>query len=250
MAQPAFLYCTYGITADVTATSTLSGTLPADILIPTEDTFHSPSSTSAYSIVIDAGVEITADYIAILGDVLDGVTVEIRGSTDNFSGSDDQVSAGAALSSDLNAAWRTFGSSSYRYWKLNVSGHSTAIKISHACLDELVVLPYFATDWDEESLLIESSNLVSSSGIFIGVNQQNAMQEMALDIGEITAAELVDVKLWRAACIKESNPFFFVPDTSDETKIFYGWLDEPSFSAPFDGALYAVASMAFITRAD
>ncbi len=248
MAQPAFLYKTYPSVVSVVASSTLSGFDAEDILIATEDTKHAPDSVVTYNYVFDMGVPYTGDYFAILGANIGSISVEVRGSTDDFSGSDDLISAEATISADVNTAWRSFDTAAYRYWKFIISGHATNVRISNITVSELIVMPYFANDWDDDSLEIESTNLVSSSGVFIGVNQQNSMRNMDLDIGEVTPADLATVLTWVDECIKVSRPFYFVPDIDEDT-VYYGWLQSPSFSAPFDGSMHQIQSMRFKTRA-
>lgn len=249
MAQPTLMFCDYGSTATVTASSTLNGLVATDILIATEDTYHSPTSTSSYNIVIDAGESITADAVAFLGAYLDGVTVEVRGSTDNFSASDVQVSAGSALTANINSAWRAFTEASYRYWKFNVSGHPSNIRISHICLCSAADYPYFEKDPDILNVKPEATQLLSQSGIYVGSNQTKTMRELPLIWGEVTASELAVLSVWKVACIETVKAFFLIPD-QDEDDVFFGWIDGGGeFSAPLENGVYKIRANTMTTRA-
>ena len=247
MSQPTILFCDYATSASVTASSTLSGTDAEDILISTEDTSHSPSSTSSYNIVIDAGSAITADAVAFLGALLDGVTVEIRGSTDNFAASDVQVLAGAPLVGNINAAWTTFDSASFRYWKFNVSGHASTIRIAHICLDVAVSFPYFEKDPDIVNVKPEAKQLVSQGGVYVGTNQTKSMRELKMDWGGVTEADLAVIQTWSVRSIETVRSFFLVPDQA-ETDVFFGWLEAGEFSAPLENGLHQVKANTMTTR--
>lgn len=83
--KPAFTFCDFAGAASVTATDTLSGTDPNNVLLATEDTVWSPADAVGIK-------EITLDLInptpfnstSFLGDNLDGVKVLTSTSTDNF----------------------------------------------------------------------------------------------------------------------------------------------------------------------
>jgi len=248
MSQPTLIFCEYDNTAAVTATSTLTGTDAADILISTEDTYHSPTSTASYSIVLDGGVSITADIVAFLGANLDGVTVEVRGSTDNFVASDVQVLAGTALTANINSAYLAFTSASYRYFKFNISGHASNIRVAHICLDVAVDYPYFEKDPDIQNVTPEAKQLISQAGIYVGTNQTKSMRELKLDWGQVTAADLAIIQAWATHSIETVTSFFLIPDQA-ETDIFFGWLDGGGkFSAPLENGVYRVASNTMTTR--
>lgn len=231
-----------------------AGSSVGDVLIPTEDTFYAPESTDPFSILIDLGDEYTREtgsYIAILGEGLDdNVTVEVfKGDVTTLPTGGAQAFAPAVMDSGVNAAWFLFdGEEANRYYRVSFSGHSSGIKIANLAIGQRFPLPYFATDWDVENLSIESSNIISQGGLFLGSTQLNAMRDLTLNIGDVNASELANLRVWVRSCIKESNPFYFVPDEED-SDVFYGWLDSPSFSAPYENALYRVAAMKMKTRA-
>lgn len=249
MAQPSLLFCSYSSSAVVTSTSTLDGTDPQDIVISTEDTYHQPTGTGNYSIVIDCAEDVTADAVAFLGANLSGASVEVRGSTDNFSASDVQVKASTALTTNVNAAYLSFTEVTYRYYKFNVTGHASNIRLAHICLDSAVDYPYFEEDPDISNVKPEGRSLVSQSGVYVGSNQTKAMREVNLNWGEVTASELTVLQTWSTNCIETMRSFFLIPD-QDETDVLFGWLEDGGkFSAPLENGVYKVAANTMTTRA-
>lgn len=250
MAQPSFYWSEVSDSATYTATDTLAGTDVDSVQFATEDKGWRPANTTGTkAIVIDNGSPLTVDALLLLGESIDGVTLEIRGSTDNFSSSDVQVSAGAALSTDLNAAIRRFTESTFRYWKLNFSGFSSDFEVLHVALDSEVLLPFFETDPDENNVTPDANHLVSKGKLYLGSWQNGAERIMPLDFGEVTASELASLVIWSDANIKTVNPFFMCIDT-DTTKVFFGRLQAGgAFSAPLEIGVHVVKPQRFLSRA-
>lgn len=249
MGQPTIIYCDYGTTA--TATASITGNENgSDVLIQTEDTFYAPLVTTTFNVVIDLGASAPMDSVAILGNVLGGASLEIRGSTDNFSTSDVLVDADAVMVSDVNATWRAFTEATFRYWKFIFSGHPSNVRVAHICLMSQILLPFFETDPDIDAVTPTVVQLISQAGTFNGTNQQRAMRDMSLNWGEVTASDLIGIKSFSDACIKVSNPFFFIPDIElDEA--FYGWIPGGGkFASPQTPGVFTIAAIPFTTRAD
>jgi len=248
MGKPTILYCNYSTSA--TATPSLVGNgNGSDVLIETEDTYYAPLATSSFSIVIDVGASTAFDSFAIVGAYLNGTTVEVRGSTDNFATSDVSISAATALTSDVNSAWRSFTTGTYRYWKFLFSGHPSNLRVAHVCLVTKLDLPYFETDPDIRNFNPTAVQLVSQSGIYIGNNQQKSMRDMSLNWGEVTQTELTVIQAFAESCIKVVKPFTFIPDI-DETNSFFGWIPNGgSFSSPETPGVFSVNNLQFVTRA-
>lgn len=248
MGKPTLLYCEYGNTATATASLTGNGN-DSDILIATEDTYYAPQATTSFNIVIDMGSAVVVDSVAILGANLDGASVEVRGSTDNFSASDVSVSASATIDAPVNAAWRSFTEVTYRYYKILFSGHPSNARVAHICLSSAGVFPYFETDPDIRNFKPTAKQLISQAGVYIGANQKKSMREMALDFGEVTPSELTVVQTFAEACVKTVNPFFLVPDVA-ETDCFFGWIpDGGQFKSPYTPGVYSIDPFTFETRA-
>jgi hypothetical protein len=180
---------------------------------------------------------------------MDGTSIEVRASTDNFATSDVSVKTASAILSDVNASYETLTSSTYRYWKLLFTGHPSNIRIANICLTERVNFPYFETDPDIRNFTPTAVQLVSQSGIYVGANQQKSMRLMDLSWGQVTSSELAIIQDWAEACVKVVRPFYLIPDVV-EVEAFFGWVpDGGSFSSPQVTGIYEIGSFNFETRA-
>lgn len=101
------------------------------------------------TVTVDCGSPKASDYWAIYGHDLftAGCTIQLRGSTDNFSASDVLVDTVTPAS---NAAFvRHFVSVSYRYWRLRVTGAATMPSIKIAAIGEAFDVPvYMSSGFD------------------------------------------------------------------------------------------------------
>lgn len=78
------------------------------------------------TVTVDCGSAQAADLLAVFGHDLytQGATLEVRGSTDNFAASDVLVASKTPTSDDpFLVSW---GSVSYRYWRLKITGATVA----------------------------------------------------------------------------------------------------------------------------
>ena len=100
------------------------------------------------TVTVDTGSAKAADFWTLWGHDLgtQGATVELRGSTDNFSASD--VLVDSVTPTDDDPIVRYFASASYRYWRLRVTG-STMPSIGILAAGARLVLPQgFQTGFD------------------------------------------------------------------------------------------------------
>lgn len=249
MNQPAFIWQVPATTAAVTASDSLAGTSPAWLLEGIEDAWWRPADQSGTTtLTIDLGSAQAVDCVALVGQDLDGVTLTVSASTDNFATSDDELAAAAALSGDFNA-WRSFTGGTYRYWRLEFAGMSSAFGITHVCLDGLRLLPWLADGYDNDSLETDAVDMVSLTGLYLGNSQSRAMWTQRLDFGTVTAAELAVFLDWRDDCLVTKRPFFFVPDTAAAACRFV-WTEKGySFSAPQRTGLHDLGAIPITGRA-
>jgi len=98
-----------------------------------------PSALPA-TVTVDCGSAKAADYLAIFNHDLytNGCTIEVRGSTDNFSASD--VLVHSYTPSSNSPFVRNFTSASYRYWRMRITG-STAPTLTIAAVGVGLELP-------------------------------------------------------------------------------------------------------------
>lgn len=249
MNQPAFLYPD-ATPQTVTATDTATGADPLNIIGAMEGPYWQPlNNTGSKELVLKFSAALAVDFVAILGRGLDGATVEVRGSTDDFATVDVQLSAGAALSAALNAAWRSVTGGTYSEIKLVFSSFSTTMKINHVAVGAVKLLPYFKQGHDAANSKPDGEHKVSTSGTYNGAVQQSAMAEYSLAFNNATAAKLAAFLSWKAACVDNIAAFFLVPDT-DAAACCFCWQDKPGFSAPeLPGVgLFKVATIKVLTR--
>lgn len=250
MSQPAFLYADYLATATVTATDTDTGYSAADVLESCEDLTWKPANqTGSKSLTIDLGATLLIGAVALVGDFLNGVTLEVRGSTDNFVASDVELSAAAAIATaTFVSTWRSWSNGNYRYLRLVFSGMGASFRISHVAACRFDLLPYPEDGHDPDIIQAEGTHLVSVSGYYLGSNQQKTLRPLQLAFGEVTDAEFAVFQRWSDACVKTMQGFFYVPDTA-ETECFFGWLDPKyKFSAPMKNGMRKMAAIAFNSR--
>lgn len=247
MGQPAFFWCEYSDSATVTATDSAEGADASDILYSTDDLTHSfanATGTKTYTIDLAASTSVTA--LAILGEGINGESVEVRGSTDNFVTSDVQLKASTALIAEINAAYLTFTGGSYRYIKLNFNSPSTAMQIAHVCLGDVTQVEYFEEDWDAPNIQHTGDHTISDTGYYLGSNVKAVYKRLNIVMGDLTSAQFSVLSGWRSYCVDGLRPFFVIPDQSS-TNIYFGW--QKDFSAPESNARRSVAPFEFTTRA-
>ncbi len=103
-------------------------------------TLWKPTALPA-TVTVDCGSAKAADYAAVYNHTLGtcGCTLEIRGSTDNFSASNVLV-ASQAFTDDLPRVI-PFSSVSYRYWRLRITGGATMPEIAIAAIGLKLEMP-------------------------------------------------------------------------------------------------------------
>ncbi len=110
-------------------------------------TWWKPATLPA-TVTVDCGSAKAVDYWALYGHGLftGACTIELRASTDNFSGSNVLVDSLTPASNDPFA--RYVNSVSYRYWRLTITG-SAPPALAIAALGQLLDIPaYLATGFD------------------------------------------------------------------------------------------------------
>lgn len=128
------------------ASSTAAGYAVANLTDWRPYTWWRPSAMPA-TVTVDCGSARSADYAALFAHdcATQGNTVEMRGSTDNFSASNVLV-ATSTPASDLPLVL-TFAGVSYRYWRLTLTG-GTAPTIAIAAVGAALALPRYLRDFD------------------------------------------------------------------------------------------------------
>lgn len=245
MDQPAFIYDT-GAVASIEIFPESGIYTATDILQPDELNGWKPDLTIAI-LTFDFGSATAINCFALAGDNLDGISVEVGGSTDNFNTSDVQVSAPAALSG-TTAAWRSFTTASYRYWRIIFSTPGSAITIYHAVLQELAQLPYMDDGVGITPLTADSKALVSEQGYHLGTVVNKVQRKFKLKFGQVDDTELAVFTAWAEAVIPEGKGFFFIPDTA-ASGCYFGILDDKfNWDPTADKGLHKIPTIPFTSR--
>lgn len=248
--KPTFIYSNYPAPAAVTATDTAAGYAAADVLEGCEDSGWKPANTTgSKTLTIDQGASLPVGGVALLADYPNGVTLEIRGSSDNFTGDNVQLSAASVINSaSFNTAYRLFTETGKRYLRLIFSGFGASFQVTHVALCRTVTLPYLEDGHDPDAFQPTGSHLVGVSGVYLGATQQCAMRNINLDFGIVTSANYTQFQLWAEACIETMRPFFYVPDI-DQPECYFGWVEgKYKFSAPSKLSRHKLAPIPFISR--
>lgn len=245
MNRPSFIYPIHLTTATVTATDTAAGYAAANVLEGTEDTSWRPANTTgSKSLTIALGGLLPIGQVAILGNYLNGVTLEVRGSTDNFSASDVQLSAESVISSSaFTTAWRKWTEAYYSHIKLIFTGFAGSFEVQHVACCRAVPLPYLEDGHDPDVFQPTGSHLIGVAGTYLGATQQNTMLQLTLNFGQITSGQYLPFQLWAEYCVMTMRPFFYVPDI-DQPECYFVWVDAKyKFSAPYKNGVRKLAAI-------
>lgn len=248
MLQPLFIYADYLPTAAVTATDTATGYAAANILQAHEDSSWKPANvTGTKSLTVDLGTALTRGALAIAGEYLNGVTLEVRASTDNFVTSDVQVSAPAAIAA-FTTTYRLWTNAAYRYWRLIFTNIGTSTEIYHVAIQQQDLLPWHASDPYPEGYKTEGQQLVAVDGHNLGAVQTRTMRNLNLDFGEVLDTEYIIFQRWADSCVKTLRCFFYVADSS-QASVYFGWVDPKyEFKAPYKSSIRSLAAIPFVSR--
>jgi hypothetical protein len=250
MNRPTFIYPTHLTTATATATDAATGYAATNVLEGCEDTSWRPDNTSgAKSLTIALGGLLPIGQIAVLGNYLNGVTLEVRGSTDNFSSSNVQLSAGATISSsEFITTWRMFTENLYTHIKLTFTGFAASFEVQHVACCRAVPLPFLEDGHDPDTFQSEGTHLIGTAGTYLGATQQRTMRNLNLDFGQITSSQYAPFQFWAEYCVMTMRPFFYVPNI-DAAECYFGWTDAKyKFSAPMKSGARKVAAIPFTGR--
>ena len=250
MLNPAILYRnTANYNMSVVASGTKTGLTSAAVLRATEDEYWLPDDINIdQTLTLDMGVAVSADGFALAGEKLNNVTIEVRGSTDNFSTSNVLISAASTGGSD-NALYRLFKSTQYfRYWKVIISGLTSTSKVYHVLPVNVGQLPYLQDDPDVDGFKINSEVLQAQNGAYLGSVITSRMRNIKLNWGVVTEQEYAIFSIFAEECLLNSHPVWFIPDVSEQ-KCIFGWFDsKSSFSAPYDKGMRKLQTLSFNAR--
>lgn len=248
MAQPLFIFASYLPGAAVSATDTATGYSAANVLQANEDTSWKPADTvGTNDLVIDLGAALPVGAIAIAGEYLLNVTMEVRGSTDNFSSSNVQLVAPFTIE-HYTTAYGLWTNATYRYIKIRLSNVGASTEIYHVAIQQQNLLPYLDDGFDPDSFKTEGEHLIAVDGHLLGSVQSCTLRELALNFGQVTDTEIIPFQRWADACVKTLTGYFFIPDSA-ETLAHFGWTDSKyTFKTPYKSGLRTVGVIPYISR--
>jgi hypothetical protein len=201
-----------------------------------------PASLPA-TITVDCGSAKAVDYWAVYGHDLytGGCTIELRGSTDNFSASDVLVDTLTPASNDPFV--RLIASVSYRYWRLRITG-TTAPTLALAALGVAFDIPaYLASGFDPIGRTIKGQANRSEMGHPLGRTVKYEEWSETLKFELVTWAWVRSSWLaaWRAHV--RDDPFLFVWDPMSHLDEVYLVSVKDKFSTPHRPGSYADLSL-------
>lgn len=248
MLEPLFIYGDYHEQATVTATDSKSGTVPVDVLQPDEDNSWSPANvTGSKTLTFDFILQKTIGALAIVGDYLNGVTVEVYGSNlSNFS-TQTQLLAPVAMT-EYQANFFTWDNDTCRYGRIVFSGFGRSFSVAHVAFCPFAPLPFFDDGIDAHSYQSEGEQIVSPDGYYIGGRKARTMLKTTLAFGQILDSEYALFQAWAEVCVKGFRPFVCVPDRS-ETRCYFAWTDKSfTFAAPYKNGMREMAKIPITAR--
>lgn len=246
MNQPLFIYGDYADNATVTLANSAANQTGADVLQANEDTYVSPATTTL-TITVDMLAPVSCGVFALAGENLNGITVALLASTDNFAASNVTVSAAAAITGNT-AAWRPFNAASYRYWRLVVTEATTATRVYHVALSPLYLLPFMEDGADLDCFTATTNQVVSPQGHLLDIQLVKTERTLSLNWGQVDDNEYLLFWAWALACVYRPQGFFFIPDSAVSTCMF-GYTDPKfKFSAPMKKGLRDISVIPFTSR--
>lgn len=249
MPQPTLLYpnTPYLATATASATDAYAGTAATHVLSAREDTYWRPANTSgAKTLTVDLGEVRATNALALVGEGMDGVLLDVEVSTNGSAWS--TVLADGNLFAPVNVGWAAWTQTPARYVRLTFSAFGSAFRVAWVCLCNAELLPYLEQDFDAHNIDEAGEASVSPGGLFLGNVQRRSMRELTLRFGLLEAAEVAPLSAWAAQCVVTGRPWVFVPDTGS-LEAFFCWQQKPKFSAPYRMSMYEVAPITATTRA-
>ena len=214
MGKSTFFYDNRLADATVAASTTASGFAAANVVDWRPYTWWKPTALPA-TLTVDCASAKAADYALVYGHTLfsSGCTVEVRGSTDNFGASNNLV---ATLTPTSDAPFLiSFGTVSYRYWRLRITGAATMPALAIAAIGARLELPTgMAQGFDPVGRKIEGRSNRSENGQPLGRVIDFEMWKQSIRLPRVTWAWVRSTWLpaWRAHL--RSNPFVFCWDTT------------------------------------
>ena len=216
MAFPRFFYDNRFADNTPAASSTAAGNYAAANLADWRPYTYWLGTLLPATITVDCGVAKAADYALVMGHNLHsvGASVEIHGSTDNFSTSDVTVASGTPA--DDTPYLLTFASVAYRYWQLKLTG-STPPTVAIAAIGAKLEAPVgLAQQFDPLTRVINGQSNQNENGHPLGtvVYFEEWEQDLTFEKVSWSWVRSTFLPAWRSSL--RGSPFAFGWDTDNE----------------------------------
>lgn len=211
MGKPAILHDNRFDAAAPAASSTAAGYDVANLTDWRPYTWWQPTALPA-TVTVDCGSATAADYAFISGHDLytQGASVEVRGSTDNFSASDVLVASSTPTAD--TPLLIVFNSASYRYWRLKITG-TTMPSLAIAAIGAMLRLPtYLPQGFDPVGRKMIGDTNRSSRGQVLGRVVDFEEWSQDIELTSVTWSWVRNTWLPAWAAHLRSTPFGFAWD--------------------------------------
>jgi len=226
MSAPRLFYDTALDDGALVASTSAAGYSAANLNDWRPYTWWKPTALPA-TLTVDCGAARACDYALVYGHTLfsAGCTLEVRGSTDNFSASDVLIATSTPTTD--SAVLLQFTAVSYRYWRLRITGSVTMPALAIAAVGTRLELPgYLALDFDPTIRMSIGQTNRNSNGQPLGKVIEYTEQKRLLQIRRVSWAWLRSTFLpaWRTHL--RASPFVIawnaVHDSTNVTLVTAG----------------------------
>lgn len=220
MQNPNLLYDSRFKDATPAASTTAAGFNVLNLTDWRPYTWWKPTALPA-TVTVDCASAKAADYCAVWGHDLftQGATLEVRGSTDNFSASN--VLVASKTPTDNKPFLIQFGSVSYRYWRLRITG-TTMPSLAIAAIGAALLMPtHVQYGFDPLERTVREQTNRSNDGHPLGKVIEYESWNASLTFRNVTPAWLRATfePAWKAHL--RGNPFLFAWDAGDHADELY-----------------------------
>jgi len=203
--------------------------------------WRSAGATSPQHITYDAGAGNAgpADYLVILGHNLNsaGATVALQYSTDNFASDINDAFVPEIPAADTVYIKEFTSPGPYRYWRLRISGASSAPYMAVCVWGAATELDYATAGFDPHGEKTHATVNLSAGGFVTGVHERYTERVISLRFADADQALYDRIKLWRETSGLKN--FFLGWERSGHPDEVYLVRPDASFRNPFsEGGLY------------
>ncbi len=201
--------------------------------------FKGASTPANFYITLDQGAVISYEVNRLFipgGHNLNGLTVKLQYSTDNFSGDINDAASWVQAGSGLID--QSFGVQTKRYWRLNIAAPAAAPELSEMFLGKAYTFEINPLVGAREARARNISKSKTSSGLTRAVKLGEKRRRRSYDLRDLRSAQKTEFEAWESLCdgikglyvedhlgnvmfMEKINEEDFGYDTEDETGAYY-----------------------------